>query len=80
LEFSVATGRARAAVEALRGSLRQAGWKEEVAGPEGPAGAVSLSKQGGSLTIPFTETGVRPAEVEITGIGVEMRAARAEAP
>jgi hypothetical protein len=78
IAFTVAAGQARAAVEALRASLRQAGWKEVVASLEQVAGVVSLSKKdSGRLTIDYIDTGLMPAEVKITGFGVVIRRADA---
>jgi hypothetical protein len=78
LAFTVANGTAKATVEGLRTTLRQAGWKEDVAALEAVAGAVSLSKEGnGSLTINYTDTGILPAGIHITGIGVVVKGAKA---
>jgi hypothetical protein len=71
LEFTVPAGRAKPIVEVLRTALRQSGWKEDVATLEQVAGVVSLSKKGsGDLTINYTDTGLTPAEISITAIGV----------
>ncbi len=79
LEFTVSAGRAKPIVESLRKTLRQAGWKQDVAALEEVAGAVSLSKEkGGSLTINYTDTGVTPARITITAIGVVVEKAKAD--
>jgi hypothetical protein len=78
LEFTVPAGRAKPVVEDLRNSLRQSGWKEEVAALEQVAGALSVSKEGnGSLTVNYTDTGIEPAEISITAIGVSAEPANA---
>jgi hypothetical protein len=70
IEFTLATGKAKAAVETLCAQLREAGWKEDAASLQGIAGAVSLSKKGtGILTIIYTDTGLMPAEIHITAFG-----------
>jgi hypothetical protein len=71
IEFTVSSGKAKSAVEELRKTLKENGWKEDVASLEKQAGAVSLSKEAsGSLTIHYTDIGVMPAEISITGFGV----------
>jgi hypothetical protein len=71
LKFVVAAGKAKSTVESLRNSLREAGWEVEASSLEKIAGVVSLAKKGsGSVTINYTDTGVKPAEVSITGFGV----------
>ncbi len=80
IEFTVSAGKAKAMVEGLRNTLRQAGWKQDAAALEEVAGAVSLSKaKGGSLTINYTDTGVMPARITITAIGVVIERAKADA-
>jgi hypothetical protein len=80
LEFTVPAGKAKAVVEAVRQSLRQAGWKEDIAALEQLAGAVSLSgKEHGSLTINYTDTGLEPAKIDVTAIGVQIQSGKAEA-
>jgi hypothetical protein len=61
-------------VEAWRREFRDAGWKEDAASVEALVGAVSLSKERQSLSINYTDTGVMPAEVSISAIGVELEA------
>lgn len=75
--FALPAGKARAAVEALRTQLREAGWKEDAADLDDIAGTVSLSRpDGGGITIVYTDVGVLPAEINITGLGVVIEQAR----
>lgn len=77
IAFTVPSGKAKAAAESLRAGLRRAGWKEDLAALEGPAGAVSLSKEGsGSLTISYTDTGITPAEIEVSATGAVLERAK----
>ena len=74
IKFNVPKGNAKPVVEAWRKEFRDAGWKEDAASVEALAGAVSLSKGRQSLSINYTDTGVMPAEVSISAIGVELEA------
>ncbi|MBA3312433.1 MAG: hypothetical protein H0T47_03945 [Planctomycetaceae bacterium] len=72
IEFNVANGKAKAAVERLVKALTSEGWKGDVKNYDDLAGAVSLSNGSAHLTIHYTDTGVLPAEVGIDAIGVEL--------
>src|SRR5262245_25492473 len=74
IKFNVPKGNAKPVVEAWRKEFRDAGWREDAASVEALAGAVSLSKGRQSLSINYTDTGVMPAEVSISAIGVELEA------
>jgi hypothetical protein len=77
IKFTVAKGKAKAAVESLRKQFRDAGWKEDVASLSAMAGAVSFSKEGGQdLTIDYTDTGVMPTEVTVSVMRGELEAAK----
>ena len=76
IKFNVPKGKAKAVVEAWRKEFRDAGWKEDATSVEALAGAVSLSKGSQSLSINYTDTGVLPAEVSLSAIGVELEARR----
>jgi hypothetical protein len=79
IAFRVGAGEARAAVEALRAPLRQAGWKEEVATLEALFGTLSLRKDGGGLAVVYFDLGPTPAEVTISANGVVFEEAKAGA-
>ena len=77
IKFTVGKGKAKAAVESLRTQFREAGWKEDVAAVTGMSGAVSVSKEGGqSVSITYTDTGFLPTELSISGMRVELEAAK----
>jgi hypothetical protein len=72
IKFTVGNGKAKAVVETLRGQFREAGWKEDLATLNAMAGALSFSKEKQSLTISYTDTGVMPAEISLSAMGVEL--------
>lgn len=72
LKFSVGNGKAKGVAEGWRKPLAEAGWKEDAASLDAMAGVMSFTKDGASLTINYTDTGFTPAEVSISGIGVEV--------
>jgi hypothetical protein len=77
IKFTVAKGKAKAAVESLQKQFRDAGWKEDVASLSVMAGAVSFSKEGGqSVTINYTDTGFMPSEVSVSVMRGELEAAK----
>jgi hypothetical protein len=77
IKFTVGKGKAKSAVESLRTQFREAGWKENFAAMEGMSGAVSFSKgDGQSVSITYTDTGFLPTELSISGMRVELEAAK----
>lgn len=72
IEFKVAPGKARAAVESWRGQFVKDGWKEEVVVLESVAGSLSFTRSEHRLTVIYTDTGLLPAEVTIHATGVEL--------
>jgi hypothetical protein len=72
LEFTVAAGKAKAATEDLRKQLGKGGWKELEALLEDLAGSVVFAKDSQTLTIIYVDTGFMPAEIKISGPGVEV--------
>lgn len=78
IAFVVATGEARTAASEIAARLKKEGWKagEQVAEPM--AGTLLFSKDEQSITITYLDTGVLPAEVSITGIGVKLERAAEE--
>ena len=75
IEFQVAAGQAKAAAMEIAATLKAGGWKagEQVA--EAMAGTFLFSKGDQSVTITYLDTGVLPAEVSITAIGVVLERA-----
>lgn len=77
IKFTVAKGKAKAAVESLRKQFRDAGWNEDVASLERMAGTLLLSKENGqSVTISYSDTGFMPSEVSVSAMRVEFEAAK----
>jgi len=72
LEFTVATGKAKAAAESLRKSLRDAGWKEEVTVAEAQVGEIEFKKGNQSISLGYVDPGFIPAEFTIQGTRVEL--------
>jgi hypothetical protein len=75
IKFKVGNGKAKAIAETWRRQFRDAGWKENIATLEAMAGAISLSKEKQSLTINYSDTGMMPAEINISAMGAELEAA-----
>jgi hypothetical protein len=72
LEFTVATGKAKAAAESLRKSLRDAGWKEEVTIAEAQVGDIEFKKGNQGISLSYVDPGFIPAEITIQGTRVEL--------
>jgi hypothetical protein len=77
IKFAVGKGKAKAAVEFFRKQFRDAGWKEKFAAMEGMSGAASFSKEDGqSVTVTYTDIPISPSEVSLSGMRVELEAAK----
>lgn len=72
IEFTVKKGTAQTAVEAIRQSLVESGWKEERSTLKPMFGDVSLAKENLSVSLGYIETGVLPPEITISGFGVDL--------
>jgi hypothetical protein len=73
IKFTVAKGKAKAAVESLRAQFRDAGWKENVASLERMAGTLLFSKENGqSVNITYSDTGFMPTEVSLSAMRAEL--------
>jgi len=72
LEFTVAAGKAKAAIEDLRKQLGKGGWKEMEAVLKDMAGTVIFAKDGQTLSIIYLDAGFMPAQITISGPGVEI--------
>ncbi len=72
LKIMVGNGKAKGVAETWRKQFGDSGWKEAAVSLDAMAGMISLAKDGASLTITYTDTGFAPAEVSVTGIGVEV--------
>jgi hypothetical protein len=79
VEYKLAAGGAKKAVEGLRQALRKEGWKETEAVLDAMAGTVVLShKDGPSVTIVYVDPGVIPAEITISASKIELDLTRPE--
>jgi hypothetical protein len=70
LSFTLAGGQGRAAADQLLTQLAAAGWQETSKLLEPVAGNVIMNKDGKTLTLTYTDTGVLPAEVSVSAPGV----------
>lgn len=76
IEFTVAIGKAKSAVDAIRKQLTDAGWKEADGKLEAMFGTVSLTKDGQSVSLTYVETGLLAPEITIDATGVELERAK----
>jgi hypothetical protein len=72
IEFQVATGQGKAAVDAIVKQLTAASWKSENPVGDAMAGQLSLEKDGHSVKILYIDPGFIPAQITLTGWGVEL--------
>lgn len=72
VKFSTAAGQAKAAAEALRKQLVDAGFEEEQATLEAMFGTASFKKGDVSVTLTYVDTGVVAPEVSLTVFGGEL--------
>ena len=77
IKFTIGHGTAKAIAETWKQQFTEAGWKVDAAALDALAGAISFSKDTQSLTVNYTDTGVTPAEVTLSAIGVELEAQKA---
>jgi hypothetical protein len=77
IEFHLATGQGKAAVDAIIKQLVAAGWKSESPVGDNMAGQISLTKDGHSVKILYVDPGFIPAQITISGWGVELERAGA---
>ena len=76
IEFTVATGKAKSAVESIQKQLTSDGWKAEDAMLEAMFGTISMKKGQQSVSLTYVETGFLAPEITITSIGVELQTAK----
>jgi hypothetical protein len=75
VEFSVATGKGKTAVDAIVKQLEAAGWKAEPGVGNAMAGQLTFKKDDLSVSILYVDPGLIPAEITISGSGgVEIEA------
>lgn len=72
IEFSVPSGKAKAAVEELRKQFVKEGWTETVAALEDVGGSLTMGKDGQTLSVIYVDPGLIPPEITISAIGIEL--------
>ena len=72
IKFTIGNGKAKSWAESWKKTLLADGWKQEAASLEGMAGMISITKGSQHLNLNYTDTGLLPAEVNITAIGVDL--------
>jgi hypothetical protein len=72
IEFKLATGKAKAAIDAIAKELVAAGWKVEEPIGEAAAGRLGFDKDNHTITIHYIDPGFIPAEITISASGVEL--------
>jgi hypothetical protein len=75
IEFHLATGKAKAAVEAIVKDLLSMGWKLEEPVGDNMAGQIALKKNEQSIHILYVDPGLIPAQITVSGWGVEIQRA-----
>jgi hypothetical protein len=72
LEFTFASGRAKAAAEAIRKGLKDADWKEEIITADAMIGEITFKKDKQELSLSYVDPGIIPAEFTLKATGVEL--------
>jgi hypothetical protein len=80
IEFKLPSGQAKAALAAIIKQLETAGWKVESRAGEDSAGQIALKNAELSISILYVDPGFIPAEITITGSGVQLEKASADKP
>jgi hypothetical protein len=78
IEFQVPRGKARAAADAIRKRIRDAGWKEKTIVEEAVTGSYTFENNefdDQRISLTYIDPGVIPAEVTVSGSGVELEKA-----
>jgi hypothetical protein len=76
VEFTVAPGKAKAAVEALRKQLVDAGFQESEATLEAMFGTVIVAKDDQTITLIYVDSGVLAPEITVRATGVALDVAK----
>lgn len=71
----VGIGKAKEAFDALRKQFTDGGWTEDMLTQDPNIGHASYSKGDMAVTVVYVETGLFPADVTVTGFGVEVTVA-----
>ena len=78
IEFKFPAGKAKAATDAIAKQLVAAGWKAEEPVGEAIAGRLGFRKDDHSIIIHYVDPSFIPAEITISGMGVELERAAAK--
>ncbi len=78
IKFTIAGGKAKLFAESLRKQLKADGWKEKTSMLDAMFGLVMLEQGKQQLQIMYVDTGIMPAEVTLSGDGVELEAGSAK--
>jgi hypothetical protein len=79
IEFKLAAGTAKLAVETICADLLKNGWKGTAKPSEPMAGSVIVTKrQGTTVTIVYIDTGLEDAEIVISAIGIDFEQPKAQ--
>jgi hypothetical protein len=78
IEFHLASGKGKAAVDAIARQLVDAGWTSEDAVGDALAGQMTFKKAEQRITVLYVDPGLIPAEITVTGSGVELERAVAK--
>ncbi|MBI1309921.1 hypothetical protein GC176_01335 [bacterium] len=72
MEFTLASGKAKAAVDALRKTFKADGWKEDATIAEAMVGDITFRKGDQEISLSYVDPGFIPAEITIDGKRVEL--------
>ncbi len=78
IEFTVASGKAKAAVDTFRRTLTADGWKENSLIAEAMVGEITFKKGDQEISLSYVDPGFIPAEITIDGKHVEFEKAGAD--
>lgn len=76
IEFTVAIGKAKHAVESIQKQLAADGWKAEDATLTAMFGTVTMKKSQQSVSLTYVETGVLAPEITVSSVSVALQAAK----
>ena len=72
IEFTVPTGKGKAAATAIRKALTDAGWKESVLSADDTLGVIEFKKDELEISLNYVDPGFIPAEITVQGTGVKL--------
>lgn len=72
IEFTVPSGKGKAAASAIRKTLTDAGWKESVLLADDPLGVIEFKKDELEISLNYVDPGFLPAEITVNGTGVKL--------